>query len=149
MNRTSAAYARQFVHQVLNHRTVAVIQKYIVKRGKRTIVPQFFRGKGDEELFASWESDFDEIRRVFDVRYFTVPSGGGLTSPFHFQADHATSTDVGIPEVGDGVSNIRAAVSGVRTEPVDSHTTASDVDREGEDGRFRAVRNMRTLPVAE
>jgi hypothetical protein len=50
---------------------VAIIQKHIVKRGKRTVVHQFFLGKNDEKLVAAWRLEFDEIRRTFDVRSFT------------------------------------------------------------------------------
>ena len=47
-----------------------MIQKHIVKRGKRTVFPQFFRAMDDEKLVAAWGSDLDEILRVFDVRSF-------------------------------------------------------------------------------
>jgi hypothetical protein len=50
---------------------VAVIQKHIVKRGKRTAVHQFFRAKDDEKLVAAWRLELNEIRLAFDVRSFT------------------------------------------------------------------------------
>ena len=131
-----------------------MIQKYVVRRGKRTIVPQLFRAKDDKKSVTAWRSDLDEIRRVFEVRSFT-PFGQWPISSFHFQAEPSTSTSIGIPDVGDGPSNIHVTVSEVRNEPVDPRTTASNVDRDTptndreENDRFRAVRNARNLPVAE
>ena len=133
---------------------MAVIQHHIVKRGKRPIYRQFFHAKDDEKLVAAWSSDLDEIRRVFEVRSFT-PVGRLPTSSFHFQAESAKSTNIGIPDAGDGTSNIHVTASEVRNELVDPCATASDVDcgtptnNEGDDDRFRAVRNTRNLPVAE
>ena len=49
---------------------MATIQKHVVNRGKRTNFRQFFRAKDDEKLACAWRLDFDEIRRVFDVRSF-------------------------------------------------------------------------------
>ena len=55
----------------LNHRTVAVIQKKMVKRGVRNIFRHFFRSviepRDDENLVATWRSDLDKIRRTFEV----------------------------------------------------------------------------------
>ena len=130
-----------------------MIQHHIVKRGKRPIYRQFFHAKDDEKLVAAWSSDLDEIRRVFEVRSFTPV--GRLPTSFHFQAESAKSTNIGIPDAGDGPSNIHVTASEVRNELVDPRTTDSDVDRdtptnsEGDDDRFRAVRNTRNLPVAE
>ena len=48
-----------------------MIQKYIVKRGKRNVVRGLFHSKSDDErLVTAWRSDFDKIRRVLDVRSF-------------------------------------------------------------------------------
>ena len=44
-----------------------MIQTHIIKRGKRSNFHQFFHTKDDEKLLATWRSDLDEIRRVFDV----------------------------------------------------------------------------------
>ena len=50
---------------------MAVIQKHIIKCGKRTIVHKYFRSKEDEQLVATWRLNLDDIRRVFDVRLLT------------------------------------------------------------------------------
>ena len=44
-----------------------MIQKHIVKRGKRFDFPQVFHTKGDETLLAAWRLELEKIRRVFDV----------------------------------------------------------------------------------
>ena len=54
-----------------NRRTVAVIQKHILKRGKRTIVRKLFRPKNNKKLVAAWKFDLDEILGVFEVRLFS------------------------------------------------------------------------------
>lgn len=48
-----------------------MIQKHIVKRGKRSIVHQIFHPKKDEKLVAAWKLDLDKIRHAFDVRFLT------------------------------------------------------------------------------
>ena len=55
-----------------NRRTVALIQKHIVKRGKRVIFYKHFGSKDDESLIATWRLDLDMIRGVFDVRSLTL-----------------------------------------------------------------------------
>ena len=52
-------------------RTVTVIQKYTTKRIKRPVFRQFFHAKSDEKLFATWKSDLNQFRRVFDVSFST------------------------------------------------------------------------------
>ena len=58
-----------------------MVQKHIVKRGKRTPVHKFFRAKNDEKLVATWRLDLDKICRVFDVRPFP-PVQQSLTFSF-------------------------------------------------------------------
>ena len=74
--------ARRLVHRVLNRRTVAVIQKHIVGRGKRTIFRQLFHAKDDGKLVAAWRLDLDQIRLVFEVRQKCTSVRRLLTFPF-------------------------------------------------------------------
>ena len=48
-----------------------MIQKHVIKRGKRTVVHRYFRSKEDEELVATWRLDLDDIRRIFGVCFIT------------------------------------------------------------------------------
>ena len=85
----------------------------------------------------------------------SLQSDDNRRSHVHFQAELATSAGINIPDADYDVSDPHAAVSEVRNEHVDPHTTASDVDHdasknsEDEDDPNQAVRTTRTLPVAE
>ena len=126
---------------------MAVIQKHILRRGKRAIVPQFFRAKDDEKLVAAWRLDLDEIRRVFDVRPFTFIRRS-LVPQFEQQTEFATGTDIiSISDAGYTAPEIDATVSEVGNESVGPGTTASEIqDRyafescEDTDVRKQAVR---------
>ena len=61
----------RFPHEALNRRTLSVIQRHIIKRGKRSIFRRFFRPKKNEKLVATWRLELEKIRHVFDVRSFT------------------------------------------------------------------------------
>ena len=50
-----------------NRRTVAGIQKKIVKWGKRNPISQRFRAKEDKELIATWRLDLEKILHIFNV----------------------------------------------------------------------------------
>ena len=49
-------------------RTVARIQREIVKLGKRSPAFQIFRAKNDKDTIAAWRRDLDRILHVFNVR---------------------------------------------------------------------------------
>lgn len=53
-------------------RTVAAIQKDVVKWGKRNPVSRRLCLKCDEEAIANWVLSLDEIRRALAVRLSTV-----------------------------------------------------------------------------
>ena len=59
----------KFANLALNRRTIAEVQKHIVKRGKRNA---FFRPfyPDSEEKIATWKADLDKIRHVFEVHSF-------------------------------------------------------------------------------
>ena len=139
----------------LNRRTVAVIHKHVIKRSsKRAIFRQFFQEKDDKKLVAAWNSDFDEIRRAFEVRPLTS-TGRWLNSPLSIQTELVADTDISAPEDYQDVPNIHATVSGVGNEPMNPRTATSDVDRnvlesrEDADDQDQAVRNTYTLHVVE
>jgi hypothetical protein len=49
------------------------IQRAIIRRGKRSSITRLFRGgsDADKEAIATWRLEFNEILRVFNVRYAT------------------------------------------------------------------------------
>ena len=49
-------------------RTVADIQRKIIKQDKRNAVTQLFHAKNDKEKIATWRADLNRILLVFNVR---------------------------------------------------------------------------------
>jgi len=48
-------------------RTVADIQRKVIKQGKRNAVTQLFHAKNDKEMIAAWRADLNRILLVFNV----------------------------------------------------------------------------------
>ena len=84
---TWATYRRcaQFKHSIddaVDRRTVAEIQRKIVKRGGRNAVSRPLHAKGDKEAIATWRSDLNRILLIFDVRFvLSVLATTNLPSP--------------------------------------------------------------------
>ena len=55
----------------LSPRTVYEIQENIIKRSKRNPISRRYHAKNDKEAIATWRSDLNGIRRVFNVRSVT------------------------------------------------------------------------------
>jgi len=55
-------------HDALNRRTVAEIQRKIVKQGGRNAVSRLFYAKNDKEMIATWRADLTAVLHVFNVR---------------------------------------------------------------------------------
>jgi len=55
-----------------NRRTVAEIQKRVIKRSKRNVVSRLFHAKNDKEAIAGWKSELNKILVIFNV--CSVPS---------------------------------------------------------------------------
>ena len=51
---------------------MADIQKYIIKRGKRSAISKFLHEKKDKEVIAIWMQSLDKIRRAFEARFFLI-----------------------------------------------------------------------------
>ena len=60
--------AERFTYQSLNRRTIAVIQKKIVKQGNRNVASRLFYAKRDKDQIVGWKLDFIRILQVFHVR---------------------------------------------------------------------------------
>ena len=83
-----------YPHPIL--RTVAKIQKKIVKQGKRNAVSRLFRAKDDKEAIATWNQDLIRILHVFNVRSFD-PAWKSLRS--FFQTELAINTHVMVADI--------------------------------------------------
>ena len=57
-----------FTDDAVDRRTVAEIQRKIVKRGGRNAVSRHLHAKSDKEAIATWRSDLNRILLVFNVR---------------------------------------------------------------------------------
>ena len=51
------------------------VQKHIVKQGKRSTLSRPFYTRSNEEAIAAWKLEFDRIRHVLEVHFFTCFSG--------------------------------------------------------------------------
>lgn len=55
-------------HRILDRRTVAEIQKNIIKQGGRHRVARFLYARNDKDTIAGWKLNLNRILVVFDVR---------------------------------------------------------------------------------
>ena len=55
----------------LSIRTVAEIQRHIIKRGKRNAISRHYHAKDDRDAIVAWRLDLNGILHVFDVRSVT------------------------------------------------------------------------------
>ena len=51
-----------------DYRTVAQIQKKIIKQSRRSSTPRLFYSKNDQEKIVAWRSELSRILHVFNVR---------------------------------------------------------------------------------
>ena len=68
MSRTSDSFSGRFIHQGHNCSSTVEIQRYIIKKGKRSVFSRPFHTKDDGEAIAAWKLNLDRIRRVVEVR---------------------------------------------------------------------------------
>ena len=55
----------------LSIRTVAEIQRYIIKWGKRNTISRHYHAKDDKNAIVAWRLDLNRILQVFNVRSVT------------------------------------------------------------------------------
>ena len=68
---SSDADAGRFTHQTIDRRTVAEIQRKIVKWRKRNAASRLFHAKNDKEKITTWRLDLNRILHLFNVRSIT------------------------------------------------------------------------------
>ena len=61
-------HVRRLTHQALNRRTVAEIQRKVIKQDERNVAFRFLHAKNDKETIAAWKSDLSRVLQVFNVR---------------------------------------------------------------------------------
>ena len=55
----------------LYRRTLAEIQRKVVKQGKRNVASRFVHSKGDKDKIVAWKQDLLGVLNVFNVRLIT------------------------------------------------------------------------------
>ena len=110
--------------QVLNPRSVAEIQRNIVKRGKRSPVSRLFHARDDKEAIAAWRLELSMILHVFNVRPVT-PLWSSPT--IRFQTELSINTHVVVSDIRHDVVNTHTIVSDVHQGVVNANTIISDL----------------------
>ena len=113
MSGTISLFAGRFTHQ--GRSSAVEIQRYIIKRGKRSVFSRPFSKKDDSETIAALKSDLDRIRRVLEVRSLT-PACCPMIVTFCSQTEFATNSDA--KGTGDfrGTSETRVMASDPRDD---------------------------------
>ena len=66
----------------LDHRTLAEIQRKVVKQGKRHGFSRFVLAKSDKDKIAAWRQDLLRVLNVFNVRLITFVRHSPSQQPF-------------------------------------------------------------------
>lgn len=122
----------------LHRRTVAGIQRKVIKQSKRNTVSRLLRAKDDKDAIADWRLDLNRILHVFNVRSITY-APPLLT--VRFQTELAINTHAAVSDIRHDVANTQHIVS-------DIHRTIVK-NQEGTDESGRSVSNRCVLFTAE
>ena len=68
MSYTSGARFGELTDDVPDRRTVAEIQRKVIKQSGNNPVSRLFHAKNDKEMITSWKLDLNRIIHVFNVR---------------------------------------------------------------------------------
>ena len=113
MSWTGNVRAEQFIHQSVNHRTVARIQNRVVEKGKRNVVSRVFRSvfhskSVDNDAIASWRQDLNRIRQIFTVRSINHIWQSLIN---HFQAELLVNANVMVADTCQILSATQAGTA--------------------------------------
>ena len=132
----------RFAYKALNRRTVAEMQRKVIKWGKRNTVFRPFHLKDDKDAIAAWGLDLIRILHVFNVGSVTFVLQS-LT--VHFQTELAITADVVVSDDHRDIASTCAAVSEPRHNTTNMHTIVSNIhhaavgSQEGTDGPNQLV----------
>ena len=111
-------------YHALDRRTVAEIQRKVIKRSGRNVVSRLLHAKNDERAIAAWKSDLNRVLHVFNVCSLYSCSAA---------ADHPSQTEL--------TMNTHTIVVDMRRDMLKS--------RGDTDGQNLAVNGTRALRVTE
>src|SRR5712691_5907305 len=97
------AQSSQFTDGALDGRTVAEIQRKMIKQSGRNAALRFVLAKADGGTIAAWKSELNGILQVFNVR-LDVITWISLIVPF--QTTLALNTNITVSDIHRGVSKI-------------------------------------------
>jgi len=86
----------QFTDNILDRRTVAEIQRKVIKQSERNAVSRLFHAKSDKETIAGWKAELNRILLVFNVRSIAL-AWSSLTVSFQTELVvniHVAVTDI-------------------------------------------------------
>ena len=112
------AHRSRPAYRGLDYRTVAQIQRSVVKLGKSNPISRRLHAKNDKDTIAAWKSDLNRILQVFNVRS-TVPCLPiFLTS--RFQTELALQTHEVVSDIHRTVVKGREGID-IRNQTVSAH----------------------------
>jgi hypothetical protein len=68
VSQISGVYAELPTYRCANRRTLAGIQRNVVKQGKRNAITRFIRSKAEKDKIVGWKQDLAMVLHVFNVR---------------------------------------------------------------------------------
>ena len=135
----------QFAYRGPNRRTVAEIQRKVVKRSKRNVISRLFYAKNDQGAITAWRLDLNRILHIFNVRSLTIIWALLIDC---FQTELAIITNVVVSDIHRDVATAQTVVSGVHRGVSDIHRTMVE-DRGGTNGENWTVSFAHTLFMIE
>ena len=114
----------QLIDDVFDCRTVAEIQKRVIKRSRRGTVSRLFHAKNDKEVIAAWKSDLNTILHVFNVRS-VASAWPSLT--VHSQTELLINTHVAVSDIRQDVASTHTIVSNVHQSVTNTNTIVSEL----------------------
>ena len=136
----------------LHRRTVAEIQRKVIKQSGRNPVSRLLHAKNDKEAIAAWRLDLNRILHVFNVRPIAFSP---LLLTVHFQTELAINTHVTVSDIRHDVANTHNIVSDVHQNVASTHNIVSDIHRavvkhkQENGGSSRLVSDCCVLSVTE
>ena len=68
VSQTNNPQAKSSAYRRLNRRTVARIQRNVLKQGERNVAVRFLLAKSDKKKIALWKQEFVRVLHIFNVR---------------------------------------------------------------------------------
>ena len=95
------------IDDVFDRRTVAEIQRKVIKQSKRNVLSRYLGAKDDKETIAAWKSDLTRILILFNVRSL-ICLWRLLTA--RSQTELAVTTHVTVSDIRQDISKIREEI---------------------------------------